>query len=446
MVFKNFHLHVAIRIIIISIALALFIYWLLVTGKYIRAFYMAVLVLLALIEFFIFINRTNRDVTNFFQSILSSDFTHTFSASKKGKTFALLYENMNKITRKFRDMSREKEIQYLYLQTLIDHANVGLISFNKEGSIQLANLAFRELLNVRPVPADASISDLPEDISSILGSLSPGERKLVSLKIREKMIPLIFIATGIKTEMEELILVSLQNIRQELDEKEMESWQKLIRVLTHEIMNSATPITSLSSSLFSMLEKNKGEPIGEKEIQKIINGLEAINDRSSGLMRFTQAYQALTRIPQPQVESIPIEKLIHRLEILAKAHLEEKKIQFHIGPTENLKDIHIDINLLDQVFLNLFKNSVEALDGRPDPVIKISFRKTEEEKVMIRFEDNGIGMSEEIREQIFIPFFTTKESGSGVGLSLCKQIIRLHGGIITVESEEKKGTSFILIL
>ena len=446
MVFKNFRLQVVIRILIISLALGLFLYWLLVTGKYIRSFYMGILVILAVIELFIFIDRTNRDVTNFFQSILSSDFTHVFSTSKKGKAFALLNESMNKITRKFKDISREKEIQYLYLQTLVDHANVGLMSFNKKGTIQFVNLSFRELLNIRPIPVNDSIGDLPEEISNILGTLSPGDRKLVTLKIREKMTPLIFIATGIKTEMEDLVLVSLQNIRQELDEKEMESWQKLIRVLTHEIMNSATPITSLSASLFSMLEENRGKPFSEKEKLKIANGLEAIKDRSSGLMKFTQAYQALTRIPQPKVESISVDKLIHRLEILAKAHLEEKKILFKIEPQEAVKEIQADINLLDQVFLNLFKNSVEALDGIPDPVIKIDFRKTGEGKVMISFEDNGMGMTDAIREQIFIPFFTTKESGSGVGLSLCKQIVRLHGGIISVESEEQKGTSFIIIL
>jgi signal transduction histidine kinase len=238
----------------------------------------------------------------------------------------------------------------------------------------------------------------------------------------------------------------VQNIRQELDEKEMESWQKLIRVLTHEIMNSATPITSLSSSLFSMLETRRGKSLSEKEETKIITGLEAIKDRSTGLMRFTEAYKALTRIPQPGIKSIPIDNLVHRLEIMIKAQLDEKKISYVIERAEKVKEIQGDIDLLDQVFLNLIKNSIEALEKRSKAEIRISFYQTEENKVMIRFQDNGMGMPEEIKEQIFIPFFTTKEKGSGVGLSLCKQIIRLHGGMLTVESEEKKGTTIILIL
>ena len=163
-------------------------------------------------------------------------------------------------------------------------------------------------------------------------------------------------------------------------------------------------------------------------------------------MRFTQAYQELTRIPQPRVESIPIGEVMHRLEILGKAQLEDKDIAFQIAVTDDLQHIKGDINLLDQVFLNLLTNSIEALHGREDPIIGIHFSSTEEGKTMIRFTDNGAGMTEDVREQIFVPFYTTRKKGSGIGLSLCKQIIRLHGGMIGVESVKDQGTSFTIIL
>jgi len=446
MVFKKFRIQVIIRLTIIVAACGFMLYYLIIGEKYIRSFYLGIIIIIALIELFYYIDRSNRDVSNFFQSILSSDFTNIFNAGKKGKSFGSLYENMNKITKKFREINTEKEIQYLYLQTLIEQANVGLLSFTKKGEIRLVNIAFRELLNLRPIVFNSSISDLPVEIGDLLMHLTPGKRKLITLKIREKMTPLVFIATRIKTEKEDFTLISVQNIRQELDEKELESWQKLIRVLTHEIMNSATPITSLSSSLFDMLQRYKEEPLTEKEMQRIVTGLEAIHDRSSGLMRFTQAYQELTRIPQPRVESIPIGDLIHRLEILGKAQLEDKDIALHIAAMDDVQYIKGDINLLDQVFLNLLTNAIEALRGRQNPTIEIHFSRTDEGKIMIRFKDNGTGMTEDIREQIFVPFFTTREDGSGIGLSLCKQIIRLHGGLLGVESTKNQGTSFTIIL
>jgi len=444
--FKKFKIQVIIRLAIIIIACGFLLSFLIIGEKYIRSFYLGIFVIIALIEFFYYIDRSNRDVANFFQSILNSDFTNVFNAAKKGKSFGYLYENMNKITKKFRELSMEKEIQYLYLQTLIEQANVGLLSFTEKGEIRLVNFAFRELLNIRPIAPNSSIGDLTDEIGNLLMNLTPGKRKLITLKIRERMIPLVFIANKIKTEKENFTLISVQNIRQELDEKELESWQKLIRVLTHEIMNSATPITSLSSSLFEMLQHHKKEPLTEKEKQRMVTGLEAIHDRSSGLMRFTQAYQALTRVPQPRVESIPIGDVIHRLEILGKAQLEDKNIVLHITARDDVQYIKGDINLLDQVFLNLLTNAIEALRGRQDPIIEIDFSRMDEGKTMIRFKDNGMGMTEDIREQIFVPFYTTKKEGSGIGLSLCKQIIRLHGGMLGVESVKNQGTSFTVIL
>ncbi len=446
MVFKKFRIQVIIRLAFIIATCGFLLYFLLIDEKYIRSFYLGIILIILLIELFYYIDRSNRDVANFFQSILNADFTNVFNAEKKGKSFGSLYETMNKITNKFRDLSTEKEIQYLYLQTLIEQANVGLLSFTEKGEIRLVNMAFRELLNLRPIALNSSLGDLPEEIGKLLKQLTPGKRKLITLKIREKMVPLVFIANKIKTEKESFTLITLQNIRQELDEKELEAWQKLIRVLTHEIMNSATPITSLSSSLYSLLQHPEEDPLTEKQKQKIVTGLEAIYDRSSGLMRFTQAYQELTRIPQPRVESIPVGEVMHRLEILGKAHLEDKDIAFQIAATDDLDHIKGDINLLDQVFLNLLTNSIEALRGIQDPIIGIHFSRTEEGKTMIRFTDNGTGMTEDVREQIFVPFYTTRKKGSGIGLSLCKQIIRLHGGMIGVESVKDQGTSFTIIL
>ena len=446
MVFKKFRIQVIIRFTIIALALGGLLYCLLVTGKYIRSFYLSVFTVLALVELFYYIDRTNRDVTAFLQSILNSDFTNVFDAGKKGKSFRYLYASMNEITRKFGEINRTKEIQYLYLQTLVEQANVGLLSFDKDGKIQLINRAFREIAGQGPLLSGSDIKELPENIFLVVNELTPGKRELKTLEVGTRMIPLVFIATGIKTGKDEFTLISVQNIRQELDEKELEAWQKLIRVLTHEIMNSATPITSLSSSLYTLLQNQGDKPIEQKEKERITTGLEAIQDRSTGLMKFTQAYQSLTRIPKPRVKPIRIKELIHRIEILVKAQIEERRIELIIKEKDEVKNIMGDIDLLDQVFLNLLKNSIEALEGRSNPAIDVTFENTQEGKAMIRIADNGSGMTREIQEQIFVPFFTTKEKGSGIGLSLCRQIIRLHGGMIAVESDEDRGTVFTIMI
>lgn len=444
MVFRKFRLNVVIRLILIAAAFGILIYYLFVSGRYIRSFYLGVFVILALVELFYYIDKSNRDVATFLQSILNSDFTSVFDAKKKGKSFDTLYDQMNQIIRRFRKISSEKEIQHLYLKTLVEQANVGLTSFNKGGTIHLINKAFRDILGIRPVAKGAFIADLPEEIHTVLSGLKPGDRTLITLDIKEKKTPLIFMATGFKIEKEDFMLVSVQNIRQELDEKELEAWQKLIRVLTHEIMNSATPIASLSSSLCDLLQTNGSGLVSENEGKRLVNGLNAIQDRSAGLMKFTEAYQTLARIPKPQMKAMKVNELVRRIEILFRAQMEKSKITLNIEQEGDIGEIKGDINLLDQVFINVIKNAIEALENRPDPTISIFIRNADRGRVLIQVTDNGVGMTEETREQIFVPFYTTKTKGSGIGLSLSKQIVRLHGGSIVVESEADKGTIFTI--
>jgi len=243
-------------------------------------------------------------------------------------------------------------------------------------------------------------------------------------------------------------LISAQNIRRELEERELEAWQKLIRVLTHEIMNSVTPISSLSSSLYELLiiEEEQEKPLNDKTKQRLQSGLKAIIDRSSGLMKFTEAYKTLSRIPPPDIKPFQSDELIHRIGILSQTLTEEKNIDFKAEALSEKWSFMGDIELLDMVFINLIKNSMEALENTEEPQIRITIRKYEEDKTLIEVKDNGAGMTEEIMGQIFIPFYTTKRKGSGIGLSLSNQIIRLHGGTIAVDSKPDKGSIFTIII
>jgi len=292
------------------------------------------------------------------------------------------------------------------------------------------------------------ITELGTEFHKLVEKIKPGERFVYKVSQKGGDISLAIHATEFKMENMRFKLISAQNIRRELEERELEAWQKLIRVLTHEIMNSVTPISSLSSSLYELvkIEEEQEKPLNDKVKQRLHSGLEAIIDRSSGLMKFTEAYKTLTRIPPPDIKPIQSDELIHRIEILFKTQTEEKNIDFKAEVLSKTWSFPGDIELLDMVFINLVKNSMEALENTEEPQIRIRISKYEEKKTLIEVKDNGAGMSEEIMSQIFIPFYTTKPKGSGIGLSLSNQIIRLHGGTIAADSKPGKGSTFTIVI
>jgi len=246
---------------------------------------------------------------------------------------------------------------------------------------------------------------------------------------------------------EEYILVSLQNIQEELEEKEMEAWQNLIRVLTHEIMNSITPISSMTSTLLEVLSKDDNQikdKIEPEKFEEIVDALETIHKRSQGLMNFVSAYRNMTLIPKPEFRPLPVRGLFKRVEGLMNHKLTHSGIAFkwHVDP-ESL-ELAADPGLMEQVMINLILNAIDAVNGRDDPSITLSAFMSAEGKIAITVEDNGSGIVEEALERIFIPFFTTKKQGSGIGLSLSRQILRMHRATIRAHSEINKGALFTL--
>jgi len=231
-------------------------------------------------------------------------------------------------------------------------------------------------------------------------------------------------------------------VQEQLEEKEMEAWQNLIRVLTHEIMNSVTPIASLASTVNDLLTEspNQEKPIEriDTEIISDVRGaLQTIEKRSHGLLNFVDAYRNLTRIPRPNLQIVSLSEFFSRLKKLMHSQITEGSIdlQVHIEP-DNLQ-LAADPELIEQVLINLLLNAIEAVAKQPNPVIKIFAKLDDKGRITIQVIDNGTGISEEIAEKIFIPFFTTKKKGSGIGLSLSRQIMRMHRGSLGVLS--KKG-------
>ena len=444
--YKNTLIKIIIRIVILALAMFVLLYYLLIEKNYLRVVYVAFVIIIAVIEFVKFLNQTNKDFISFLESILNDDFTTYYSGKKKTKSVKRIYNYFNQITEKYRKIRTEKEIQYLYLQTLIEQIEIGILSISSDGKVDLVNQALRILINKPNLVSGSKLNELETGFLEVVKEIRPGQRKMVKIDTWDESYKLSVIATDIKLLDKSYKLISAHNIKGELEEYELEAWQKLIRVLTHEIMNSVTPITSLSSSLYDMLEnKIKEDGIVEKESLKTLSeGLEAIIDRSKGLVGLTTAYKKLTRLPVPEFEIINIKEFIKKIETLYSARLQEQNIKLLITVEEKADKLYTDPELVKQVLINLINNSMESVPGSESTIIKINVAVNSDQRVFISIEDNGPGIPKNVVEKIFVPFFTTKDNGSGIGLSLSRQIMRLLGGSISVQSEVGSGTTFSL--
>jgi len=445
MVYRNFRINIIIRIILIFAIMVLLTYWM-VGGHYLRSAYTGVLIILLLAELFIYIDRLNRNLTSFFASLLADDYTVRLSDFRKGRSFRKLYETLNAINEKIKFLSKEKETRSQYLGSLIDQSGVGILSIDLNGKIFLVNKAFRELLGLNKARTGMNLGELSKELLDIIRKIQPGEHQLIRWMLGETEQPFSFQVSRFKLETQPFILVTVHDIRAELDEKELEAWQKLIRVLTHEIMNSVTPVVSLSNSLNDLLETHAEGIKDQKLKDRLSDGLEAIIDRSSGLMKFTTAYQNLTRIPTPKLKVIQPSDLLKRINTLYQPEIEDKKINLLIKYTGKPEKFSGDPDLLEQVLINLIRNAAEAVEGRVDPRIVLIIEENPGYQVRIKVEDNGSGMNKDILDKLFVPFFSTKPKGTGIGLSLSRQIIMMHKGSIEVTSIEGKGSVFEVLI
>lgn len=445
MIYNNFRINIIIRILILLAFLSLTAYWL-TGGHYIRSVYACILVIILVIELILYIEKLNTRLANFFSSILADDFAIRLSDGGKGRSFRRLYDILNAINNKLKSLSKEKETRSQYLNSLIEQSGVGILSIDLNGKIHLVNKAFRELLAMEKARQGINLGDLSEKLFDIIQKIPAGEHKLIRWTVGGTEKPFSFQVSRFKLDENPFILVSVHDIRAELDEKELEAWQKLIRVLTHEIMNSVTPIVSLSSSLNSILKDNTGEIRDMKTAAKLSDGLEAIMDRSSGLMKFTTAYQDLTRIPLPKIQLIDMGDFIKKISTLYLPEIKDKSIDFTINFKGKPEKFSGDPDLLEQVLINLVRNAAEAIEGREKPKICLTVENMPGYQVKIKVEDNGKGMNKEILDKIFVPFFSTKHGGTGIGLSLSRQIIMMHRGSIEVTSKEGEGSTVEVLL
>lgn len=441
MTFKHYTIQIIIRVFLLLIVMAILLIGLLYF-EYIKSFFILIVLLFQVIELIRYINKINYEYINFLNALANNDYSASYTVSKKGKSFNKLYSSFDKISKQFRSLNFERELQFENLQSLIKHIDIGIISFNEKDKIHLVNNAFKKIINCPNLNSNQSINKLDSDFAYIISSMKQGDSQLFHWKSANQSSELSLKATHYKLKNKQFKLISVKNIHSELDTKEQESYQKLISVLTHEIMNSVSPIVSLSSTLDQSLEDST--EINELKIDSIKEGIHAIHDRSKNLLNFTHEYRKLTKLPQPVFKKIEIQKNLEKIKHLYQEELKEGNISFQIQIEKGIKYMIADEGLLEQMLINIFKNAIEATVNSHHPIIETKITSDDDKEICIQIMDNGQGISMDKLSKVFIPFYTDKENGSGIGLSLCKQISKLHKGIITIDSVENQFTSINL--
>ncbi len=333
-----------------------------------------------------------------------------------------------------------------FFKNIVQHVGIGILTFNKEGTIQIMNTTAKRLLRVDKVE---KLDDLRAVDNSLVDSflkLKTGGRELLRLKMGDETLYLSLYAIELTLRGEVMKLISMSNIQSELEEKEMEAWQNLVRVLTHEIMNSVTPISSLAGMVEEELEgklKNADLVLKKEEAEDMHLSVQTIGKRSAGLIKFVKEFRNLTHVPKPNLSEVVVKDLLEEMAMLHKKELADHGIVASVETQSDDLVLQADKTMIEQVLINLIKNSIQAFDNQVNKKIILSAH-TNESHVIISVKDNGNGIDADAMERIFVPFFTTKKTGSGIGLSLSRQIMRQHGGQITVKSQLGEGTEFLL--
>jgi nitrogen fixation/metabolism regulation signal transduction histidine kinase len=416
----------------------LFIWAISQDNKIVTSISLAILWFVEIILLIRYINLTNRNLLFFLNSIQLDDTSITFNKNRK-LPFKSLYEEFNRIVILFDKLKTEKEIEHQYFEHIIKHAETGLCAWDSNERIHLFNKAAKILLKLPHITSLSGLKAVNEELPARLLKMKPGKQELLSLYVR---------ISEFNLGEENIKLATFQNIHPELEEKESEAWQKLIKVLTHEIVNSVSPIKLVSSTLMKSVETREGLKSGKQltaeNIKNIHEGLNAIYNRSIGLSKFVDDYKTITDIPKPNFETVRVEDFIQNIIVLLKEGIIKSNIDLVVNIDPKDQVLVIDKKMMEQVIINLIKNAVHSLTDRINPQIKINGYE-ERGRYLMSIEDNGCGIPFNTLDYIFMPFFTTKKGGSGIGLTLSRQIMKAHDGLMSVVSKEEEGTTTTMI-
>lgn len=449
MIFNRFEWTLLVRVLLLATSILLCLYFLFYTEKYVSGGIIFLLVTYQIYELYQYVLEANRKLTRFLEAVKYSDFTAGFHKdSKLGASFGDLNRMFNEVFEAFRKARAEKEENWQYLKTVVQHVNVGLLSYDESGKIELLNNTAKRFLKANQLNNIDDLADSSPELHQIIKNLPPGSKTLVKPSVD---LHLAINATELRLRGTLYRLISIQNILSELQQQEIEAWQNLTKVLRHEIMNSITPIASLAGTAIDIIQEdiiseNGTITFNQESFEDITMSLRTIENRSKGLVNFVEAYRNFTNIPQPEFKRFHIKDVIEEVVKLIRAGVAKSHIKFTLSINPPNLVARLDPKLIEMVLINILKNAAEAIEDVPDPSISLAVYADHEQRVLIDITDNGPGIEPEALEKIFIPFYTTKSNGSGIGLSLSQRIMQMHQGNLTARSVVGKGTTFTLQL
>jgi two-component system, NtrC family, nitrogen regulation sensor histidine kinase NtrY len=448
MIYKSFTLAIVTRLLILILLTACFCF-VLFQDNWIIGVLLFIPILISVWNLLYFMNATNRKVAFFFDAVSNDDTTLHFPTNLRSKSLNTLHQSINQLNKHISNIKIKNEHNERFFREMMKYSTTGLMAIDDRGYIELINNSALDLIGFPHISHIHLLKQKNSFLFDQLMQLQPGQSRTVKILQGTDLRLLLLKVAPLNFGEKKYRLYSLDDIKAQLEENELDSWQKLIRVMTHEIMNSIAPITSLSNTLTHIFLKN-GEPlpldeVTQKHISNTIHGLDVIENTGKGLMHFVEDYRRLTKIPKPVFKPIKINNWLQSIEILMKSKMEEENIEFKISGKEYHKELIGDEKLLNQVIINILNNAMDALKDTKKKKISLNILEGQLGKLKIMIADNGTGIAPDEIEKIFIPFYTTKENGSGIGLSLCRQIMRLHKGSISVLSATgEKNTYFIL--
>ena len=416
-------------------------------GSYVYLALIVPVVVYELVDFYRFHKKAHDEVSQFVESVHYRDFSRHFDVKHAPLELQPLRRGFNDINTTFKVISKERETQYQYLQKILELVDTGILSYDHQsGDTGWMNESLKKMLGIPYLKTIHSLEKRDQLLYHEIISLRPGEGKVVQLTKDKNIIKVLLSATAFQTDDKIYKLIAFQNVDEALDENEAKAWQKLLSVMTHEIMNSVAPISSLADTLKNRLQlASRHIEDEEGTVEDLELGIITIKRRSEGLLKFAETYRNLNKITTLNLAKIYVRDLFENLFRLMQPSLQQKNIDIDVILKDPELVIEADVNLMEQVMINLLVNAMEAVKDQGQPHIVLSAYKSANQKVTIKIADNGSGIPADVLDKIFIPFFSTKKSGSGIGLSLCKQIMMLHKGNVQVQSTEGEGTAFLLI-
>ena len=448
MVFKRYLVMLVARLVLVGFAMALVVWLLLKPGFHSSTLLASVLLAILVAELWRFVSRTNREVARFLDAVRFADYSQRFDFEETGSGFADLGRTFTEIMEQLRSRRSGLESSLRHQRALVEHIPVPLLTVHADDSITLQNNAARRLFGAAHVTRVGDLRQFGTSFARAVDEAIPGERELVTFAVEGVDYHLTLATTEIVIEGARERLISLQDIQSELDATQAEAWQDLVRVLTHEIMNSITPVTSLArtaSDLVDDVVKESGPDsrIAE-ELGDVQHAVATVARRSDSLMQFIDSYRQITRLAPPEKKRVELLDLFEAVTRLASAEWQDERVALSSDVEPSGLYVYADRDLLEPVLLNLLRNAWQATREVDEPTIRIIGRLNRRGNTVIEIIDNGPGVPDEIANKIFVPFFTTREGGSGVGLALARQVMIAHGGFIRLGRGQKDGTTFTL--